>query len=155
VCVYDAPIILANGTPPNGTFSGLGISGGNTFNPAIAGIGTHTIFYTVVDGNSCIGSDSLDLEVKECLSIEDNWPSSIIIAPNPASDMVYLSFNTGTNGNVTIKLFSLDGKVVYTSHLENTDAYQGYINISNIANGVYMLQIETMNGTISRKLIKK
>ncbi len=42
-CVTDAPVTLT-GNPQPGEFSGPGITG-NTFDPAAAGIGTHTITY--------------------------------------------------------------------------------------------------------------
>ncbi len=42
--VADAPVTLT-GYPQLGEFSGLGISG-NIFDPAAAGVGTHTITYT-------------------------------------------------------------------------------------------------------------
>ncbi|MEM7036582.1 MAG: hypothetical protein AAF570_06340, partial [Bacteroidota bacterium] len=43
-CINDAPATL-NGQPAGGTFSGPGIVG-DTFNPALAGFGTHSITYT-------------------------------------------------------------------------------------------------------------
>ncbi|MCB9047766.1 MAG: hypothetical protein H6550_16645, partial [Chitinophagales bacterium] len=52
VCVDAAPFALSGGNPAGGTYSGPGVSGGN-FNPATAGVGTHTITYTYTDGNGC------------------------------------------------------------------------------------------------------
>ena len=46
-CIYSAPVILT-GSPAGGSFSGPGISG-NTFNPATAGAGTHSIVYFYTD----------------------------------------------------------------------------------------------------------
>jgi len=46
-----APITLS-GSPAGGTFSGNGVLF-STFNPSIAGLGTHTISYTYNDGNGC------------------------------------------------------------------------------------------------------
>jgi gliding motility-associated-like protein len=52
VCEDAAPFALTGGSPVGGTYSGPGVAGGN-FNPATAGIGTHTITYTFTDGNGC------------------------------------------------------------------------------------------------------
>ena len=46
------PAISLTGNPPGGTFSGPGIVL-NTFNPATAGVGTHSIQYTYIAPNSC------------------------------------------------------------------------------------------------------
>ena len=46
-CIYSAPVLLT-GFPAGGSFSGPGITG-NTFNPATAGPGTHSITYFYTD----------------------------------------------------------------------------------------------------------
>jgi hypothetical protein len=48
--VNDAAVTIT-GTPSGGSFSGPGVIG-NQFDPAVAGVGTHTILYTV-PGSSC------------------------------------------------------------------------------------------------------
>ena len=50
-CV-SSPSVTISGTPSGGTFSGPGTSG-TTFQPALAGAGTFTITYSVLDANSC------------------------------------------------------------------------------------------------------
>jgi hypothetical protein len=52
VCVDAGSQILTGGLPTGGTYFGTGVSAGN-FDPATAGVGTHSIGYTFVDGNSC------------------------------------------------------------------------------------------------------
>jgi len=51
-CVIEDVHVLDGGSPPNGEFSGSGVSGTN-FDPSLAGVGTHTILYTFTDGNGC------------------------------------------------------------------------------------------------------
>jgi len=53
-CV-DGSVVTLTGFPAGGTFTGTGISG-STFDPAVAGVGTHVITYTYTDGNGCIDS---------------------------------------------------------------------------------------------------
>jgi hypothetical protein len=45
MCVYDSSITLSGGSPSGGTFLGSGVING-IFDPAIAGVGTHTISYS-------------------------------------------------------------------------------------------------------------
>ncbi|MDF1699432.1 MAG: hypothetical protein P1U56_26505, partial [Saprospiraceae bacterium] len=59
---------LGGATPTGGVYSGAGVtddSNGMTysFNPAVAGVGTHIISYDVMDSDGCVGSASDDIEV--------------------------------------------------------------------------------------------
>ncbi len=49
-CVQNTAFTLVQGMPAGGTYSGPGVNG-NQFDPAAAGVGTHTISYTLVANN--------------------------------------------------------------------------------------------------------
>jgi len=56
VCVSAPAYTLNTGSPAGGTYSGVGITGGGsvyTFNPGVAGAGTHSFDYCYVDANGC------------------------------------------------------------------------------------------------------
>ncbi|MDN5214093.1 gliding motility-associated C-terminal domain-containing protein [Fulvivirgaceae bacterium BMA12] len=63
-CVDAAAVNLAAATP-GGLWVGTGITDAinGTFDPAVAGVGTHTITYQVTDGNGCVGTDTEDIVV--------------------------------------------------------------------------------------------
>ena len=48
----NSPAVTLGATPSGGTYSGTGVSG-TVFNPAIAGVGSHTITYSFTDANGC------------------------------------------------------------------------------------------------------
>jgi hypothetical protein len=52
VCEGAATFTLSGGSPAGGTYSGVGVSGGQ-FNPTAAGVGTHGLSYAYTDGNGC------------------------------------------------------------------------------------------------------
>jgi len=56
VCESDPAFDLTGGTPFGGTYSGTGISNGLTFDPAIAGAGSHQVTYSFTDANGCFNS---------------------------------------------------------------------------------------------------
>ncbi|MDH7444355.1 T9SS type A sorting domain-containing protein [Aquimarina sp. 2201CG14-23] len=59
---------LGGGTPTGGVYSGSGVTdNGNgmtySFDPAVAGVGVHTITYSYTDGGGCTGATTDDVEV--------------------------------------------------------------------------------------------
>ncbi|MFZ9847885.1 MAG: beta strand repeat-containing protein, partial [Flavobacteriales bacterium] len=52
-CVSEGAFNLGGGAPLGGTYSGTGVGVSPSFNPATAGVGSHTITYTYTDGNGC------------------------------------------------------------------------------------------------------
>jgi len=62
LCETAAAAVLT-GTPAGGTFSGTGVSG-TSFNPSVAGDGSHTITYTYT-ANGCSGTATTSVTVNE------------------------------------------------------------------------------------------
>ena len=109
--------------------------------------GTYTYCVTAVytDGES---DCSNDVEVV-IVGIDNPANATFNIYPNPANEVVNI------NSAVTVKsvkLMNYTGQIVYSNH---SAATQFSINTSDIAAGVYMLQLETENGISTSKLIIK
>ncbi len=67
VCINAAPVTLTQGSVTNnltgnGGYSGIGVTG-NTFNPAVAGVGTHVIKYLFTTPSGCVSADSTSIIV--------------------------------------------------------------------------------------------
>ena len=62
LCVSASPVFL-QGTPTGGTWSGAGVSG-STFDPSVAGVGTHAVNYSVTITGGCVTDTTIDIEVK-------------------------------------------------------------------------------------------
>ena len=61
---YSDTLLLNNGTPVGGTWTGNGIPAGtNNFIGSFSGAGLHTIYYTYEDSNSCKNLDSMVVNV--------------------------------------------------------------------------------------------
>lgn len=60
VCLADGPFVLQGVVGAGGTWTGTGVSANGVFNPAVAGVGTFTLIYTVtfIQSPTCQGSDS-------------------------------------------------------------------------------------------------
>ncbi len=62
VCLNTTAFALTGGSPLGGTYSGAGVSSG-IFNPSVAGVGNHSITYTISGGGGCSGASSATLQV--------------------------------------------------------------------------------------------
>jgi gliding motility-associated-like protein len=80
-CLNGGNITLV-GTPAGGTFSGTGVTG-NTFNPATAGLGSHTITYNYTDPNGCSASDNATIAVNAAGTVDAGTYAPVCIAGAP------------------------------------------------------------------------
>lgn len=146
-CVNYDPITLT-GTPAGGTFSGTGVTG-TEFDPNTAGVGTHVVTYTYQDGNGCESSATQTFTVEGCASIEENALNVIVIAPNPATSHVDIMINSKDLKNV--QLVSAIGQVMNATVVIETN--QTRVDLDNVSKGTYFLQINTVHGQTTKKLI--
>lgn len=63
VCLNDSAFALSGGTPAGGVYFGVGVVNNNTFNPALAGAGTHNIVYASAFSGACVTRDSQNIVV--------------------------------------------------------------------------------------------
>jgi hypothetical protein len=99
--------------------------------------------YTSVDGD--IGSPG---DMNPDFSLNDLLNSELSIYPNPAS--TYFTISTSTNTEKTVELRNVNGQLVSTS--TSTDL-EITINTESMAAGVYMLNINTADYSVTRKVV--
>lgn len=77
--------------------------------------------------------------------------NQLIIIPNPANS--YVNIKTTQIGFNKITINSLDGKVIKTKEVKNDLDYD--LEISQMAQGIYVISVETNNGEVlTKKLVK-
>jgi hypothetical protein len=77
---------------------------------------------------------------------------SLNLYPNPASTTVYIEFNQ-TQKNVTIEVYDILGNTVSGYTYNQLDKYAA-IPVNTLQNGVYMIKIQSADGTAYKKFIK-
>jgi hypothetical protein len=91
-------------------------------------------------------------------SVEDQVEGfdQLMVYPNPAENMLNISFNVEQNQSLEVRLISATGKVVYS---ENANDFSGYyvntLNLTDFAKGVYFLSLTNDNGTVNKKVVIK
>ena len=75
--------------------------------------------------------------------------------PNPAHDRVLIDFTDNSSKTLRVNLVSITGEIVFTETMNNfTSKYKRAVDLSNLAPGVYFVNIHTDNDTITRKVVK-
>jgi PKD repeat protein len=134
VCIYANAFNITGATPAGGTFSGVGVSS-NQFDPAVAGLGSQTIVYSVTV-NGCSAADSAIIVVDGCAGIKPNGTLDIMVFPNPASSILNLT-GAGLEQLREVVIIDLSGHEV--KRLEGVNLKT--IDVSNLATGTYQLKL--------------
>ena len=138
-------------SPIGGTLSGLGLFE-NSFIPAIAGIGQHQIEYSYADSNGCGNTASVNINVEECLSIDDANKLGIEILPNPFHGSFTVRFVENENSINTLEVYSINGQKLKSISIENSKSNQQVeIDLSNQAAGIYFLHLK---GSAKENVVK-
>ncbi|HNS42028.1 MAG TPA: T9SS type A sorting domain-containing protein, partial [Taishania sp.] len=126
-------INCADETPIDGATSA-------TFTPSTSGN-----YKVVVSNGDC--SKTSSCKFVNVLGIDDLATEQLNVYPNPSETGVFNLSNVPTNA--TIEVLSLTGNVIYTA---TASSNQHAVNLTNEANGVYILQV---NGSNHTKIVKK
>lgn len=137
-------------TPAGGSFTGTGVSG-TSFDPATAGLGAHDVTYAYEDGNGCSATSIQSIVVGECLTVDENELDNLVIMPNPAHDVIAVSYD-GDEALTQLTLLSDDGKVVSTRVLSG-GGFNEQIEVSTLAKGIYFVRLMGENTLITKKVI--
>jgi hypothetical protein len=143
-CTTDASFTLSGGSPAGGNYF-LDGTPATSFDPS-TGAGTYTITYEYADGNNCVAATSENIIVDVCSGIENINAETILLFPNPAINELFIKLNKGT---YSATVFDAVGKQLdsYSWQLSNTAIKN--INISHFSNGVYFINLNAENGTIT------
>lgn len=150
----DAEPIILNPYPENGILTGPGIVG-NTFDPSIAGLGTHEIQYEfTTPSGGCSSSVTKSITVNGFSGIGNGAinQNPFKLWPNPSSGTITFERLThaSTQGGV-LKIFNLSGELVYEQAvLDESEVIETGIKSS----GTYFWEYRADEGVpLSGKLI--
>jgi Secretion system C-terminal sorting domain len=94
--------------------------------------------------------DDIKVE-KSVLSTNSFLDSKFSIIPNPANDFVNIS-NSENIKVSSVKITDLNGRVVKQSSFDSVSDFK--INVSDLSSGIYMMNINSNEGSVTKKIIK-
>ncbi len=151
-CIYNSAVPLTP-SPVGGTFSGHGVSGTN-FDPSVAGVGTHTIYYTYSDGNGCTETSSQSVRVDICAGVTDHSLVNVSLFPNPNTGNFILRFYAQKDEVMSMEVTDVLGQPVYKEDVHISEgAHQLNFSVPGISNGIYSLNIYDGKGSIVKNFV--
>jgi len=152
-CEYAGIITLPSGSPAGGTYSGTSVTA-NTFDPSI-GAGSYNIIYTYTDANGCTNSDTEILVVDVCTGIAGATAAEgLNVYPNPSTGTFTLVYNQVVNGNLTIRIMDVQGKVVAAETLVNfAGTYNNVFDLGSFDKGIYLIEVTGSQNQAHKKVV--
>ncbi|AEA43818.1 T9SS type A sorting domain-containing protein [Fluviicola taffensis] len=120
----------------------------------VYGTGSAHYRYYVMSNQGGFAIDSFDLVVSRTLSIDDNKVAATVSAyPNPANNLLTINTTGIENGNSSVKIVDVLGKLIYN---EEMSASSKKIDVSEFKNGVYILTVMDKGAIVqTRRIVVK
>lgn len=143
-CTMGGSIALSGESPLGGTWSGTAVTG-NSFDPAVAGVGMHAVTYLYTDVNGCSASATDSIWVDLCSGISSIDAGVINVYPNPSNGEFVLELNIGES---QVTVYDALGQIV-VSERKTTGTHRMQLTTC----GVYKLVVESASGERITKTI--
>ena len=115
--------------------------------------GAYTV--TLVVTNAC-GSDTATLSLPDVSMVENALSRSLKLYPNPAKDVLNVELNLEGKDDVTVRIIDVSGKeVIAATHAKDDKKMEASIDLSELAKGVYMIEVSDGKYTAVRRLVKE
>lgn len=152
----------------NVTFDGTGSTGATSydwdFGDGNNGTGANTTHTYSVGGNQTVtltvsngcGTDDTTIVISSISVFENALSQSLEIYPNPTRGEVNVSFDAFDSDEVLIRVLDISGKQIMTQTDNHTNGKVNYkLDISELADGVYMLEVSAGSLKTNKRLIKQ
>ncbi|CDF80454.1 conserved hypothetical protein [Formosa agariphila KMM 3901] len=99
-----------------------------------------------VDTDTEVFYDNISLQQDNTQSVDDVLASNFKVYPNPASD--YINIESKNVKVSSVDLYNILGAKVLSSGL-----IQNRVNVSNLSKGVYLMKINSVDGSVTKKVV--
>jgi len=145
--------LTTTNTVSNWTSFTIPFSSYTTADSASIGLGAFYSLGTtpIIQGNSVLFVDNLSFDnLITSVTEQTSKNKAFSLFPNPASDFVSLTLYYTDNADLTLNIFNVTGKLISS---ETIGRNQQQLNIEDLSNGIYIVEIKTKDWTEKQKLI--
>ncbi|MBI5218267.1 MAG: T9SS type A sorting domain-containing protein, partial [Bacteroidia bacterium] len=127
-----------------------------TTGPVVIATPMTTTTYTVIGTSSqgCVDTASCVIDVWQIGVEETPFAKSLLVYPNPSNGVLMIEYHTSGREILTVNLYNQINQCIFTKKLtvENGDMKEA-LNILNLAEGVYNLQIIKDKDIVNKKIV--
>ncbi len=123
-----------------------------TYNTALTGDGFYSVW--VGNGTGCENS-STAIYITVTAVNELSVFQALEVSPNPAKDVLNLSFNSSYEKEIMFTLMNTLGQTIKTGKIKPTPGEKSIISLDGISEGSYILNLSTSSSNATYKFIKQ
>ncbi len=142
-------ISVAGGSPPYGF---VWNTNPPQYTNSASGLTSGTYTCLVTDAFGC--SATFNFTVPSFVGLTEHKASDFTIEPNPVVDYLNINCTNPINSNLSFALIDVTGKTILTQEMISVSNQNHSIDVSNLSNGIYFLEIKVNSITIKKKIIK-
>jgi hypothetical protein len=106
------------------------------------------IYWVEITSGPCTNSDTIQVDIRECLEISVSNYDGILVYPNPMTDILYIQ---NLPSNAELVLYDINGKELMRSESQNSSFA---FNTSDFVHGTYVLVVKSEAKIYHWKLVK-
>ncbi len=78
---------------------------------------------------------------------------NLVIQPNPTNGVSFINYTSDNIGNISLNVIDISGRIVLTKSIASDQLTNYPIDLSKYGKGVYIIQINQKNKSVSRKVV--
>lgn len=146
---YIATLNVSGGTTPyTYTLNSNAVSG-----TTISNLTSGNYALVVKDNNNCTKNASFSIAAPTAVEEIESQFEELKIFPNPATSNININISLKEQKTVKVELFDLSGQTLFRDEYDSIKEKQASIDLSNLANGTYLLKLGLPEGNTFRKVI--
>ncbi|MEJ6558053.1 MAG: T9SS type A sorting domain-containing protein, partial [Flavobacteriaceae bacterium] len=158
ICVNEVAQLSASGQGTLNWFdaSGTLIGTGSNFSTPV--LTASTTYFVQSSENGCTSSSvSVEVIVESCANFNNlSIENTVSISPNPSNGTFLITYGLNENQKVEIEIIDASGKRIYKKkHQDSQGMVSHQINLKNVSDGMYSIQLKAGKEIHSERLILK